>query len=452
MSSQSHKIAPGRSALGLALGCLALLLPSLARAQQAGHTRPQPILSTPFSGGVTAQGRIVPLGGVIRVAAAAGSSGQAMVDQLLVKQGDVVEAGQLLAVLRGKSLLEAQVNAAAHDKATAVAALAQAEAAQNRAVAEISVQVADGEGRVAIAESTAHHAAVVSQLALDEAKGGEAAARVAVETAKHFQQTAQAASAANVALAQAQLDIIPKNRVERPVAMAQLEAAKAEKIRGDAEAAGQVEQAQAKADLAAMHTHQAESALVLEPMPDDPSKLAPVQAEARSAEASLDAARKLLASVQAERGADLAAAQARVDAADAALAVARAQLAMGEVHAPSAGRVLAIMARAGEDVGPAGLLQLGDTREVYVDALVYIDDLAGVHVGQKTLTTGSSLPDDGLLGSVVEISPTVVGNTLPNPDPTVFSDQPVVLVKVRLDNPAPAANLINGQVKVQFAP
>ena len=55
-------------------------------------------------------------------------------------------------------------------------------------------------------------------------------------------------------------------------------------------------------------------------------------------------------------------------------------------------------------------------------------------------------------GEVVAITPMVAGNTLPNTDPTVFSDQPVVLVRVKLDNPAPAANLINGQVKVQFAP
>ena len=125
---------------------------------------------------------------------------------------------------------------------------------------------------------------------------------------------------------------------------------------------------------------------------------------------------------------------------------------MSEVRAPSAGEVLTIVTRPGEAVGPAGLLQLGDTRQIYIDALVYIDDVPNVHVGQKTLTTGSALPDDGLTGQVVSISPTVAGNTLPNPDPTVFSDQPVVLVKVRLDNPAPAANLINGQVKVQFAP
>jgi len=452
VSSNCYRITPGRNALGLAVGCFALLFPCLAWAQQPGHSRPQPIVSTPFSGGVTAQGRIVPLGGVVRVAAPAGSTGQAMVDQLLVKQGDTVTTGQLLAVLHGKGLLDAQVDAAVHDQATAVAALAQAGATQAHATAEIQVQVADLEGRAAIADATAHHAAVVSQLALDEAKGDEATAKIAVETAKRFQLTVQAATAANVALAQAQLDIIPKSRVERPVAAAQLEAAKAEKIRGDAEAAGQVEQAQAKADLAAIHVHQVEAALIVEPAPDDLSKLAPVQAEARAARASAAAAAKLLESVQAERVPVLAAAQARVEAAESALAVARSQLAMSEVRAPAAGKVLAVLARAGEAVGPAGLLQLGDTHEINVDALVYIDDLPGVHVGQKTLTTGSALPDDGLFGSVVEISPTVVANTLPNTDPTVFSDQPVVLVKVRLDNPEPAANLINGQVKVQFAP
>jgi len=421
--------------------------------QQPGHSRPVPANSSPFSGGVTAQGRIVPAGGVIRIGAPASASGQAMVDQLLVKQGDTVETGQLLAVLHGQGLLQAQVDAAEHDVKSAAAMLPQVSAAQDRAEAEIQVQLADLEGRAAIAEVTAHRATEASRFALDEAKGDEAAANAAVDTAKHFQQVAQAASAANVALAQAQLDVIPKSRtIDRTLATAQLETAKAEKLRADAESASQVEQLQAKADLAAIHTHQAEAALIVEPSPDDPAKLAPIQAEARAAHASADAARKLLQSVQAERAADLASAQARVDAAQFALAVAKAQLALSEVHAPVPGKVLAILAHPGEAVGPAGLLQIGDTREIYVDALVYIDDIPGVHVGQKTLTTGAALPDDGLFGQVMAISPTVVGNTLPDTDPTVFSDQPVVLVKVRLDNPAPAANLINGQVKVQFAP
>ncbi len=325
------------------------MLPAAAWAQQPGHSRPQPIVSTPFSGGVTAQGRIAPLGGVVRVAAPAGTSGQAMVDQLLVKQGDAVESGQLLAILRGRGLLDAQVNAAVHDKAAAMAVLTQVEAAQAHAVAEIQLQVADLDGRAGSADATAHLAAATSQFTLTEARNDETAAQTAVDTAKHFLLTAQAASSANVALAQAQLDVVPKSRtIERTIATAQLEAAKAEKIHGDVEASGQLEQALAKADLAAIHVHQAEAALITEPAPEDLSKLAPVQAEARAAHASADAARNLLSAVLGERAADLAVAQARVDAAESALAVAKAQMALSEVRAPSAGKVLAILARAGK--------------------------------------------------------------------------------------------------------
>jgi len=222
-------------------------------------------------------------------------------------------------------------------------------------------------------------------------------------------------------------------------------------MRGDAEMASQVAQSQAAAELATIHTHQAEAALITEP-PVDPANLAPEQAQARAARAGVEAQKFLMQSAVAESAANTAAAQAHLAAAESALTAARAQLALSEVRAPSAGKILAILTRPGEAVGPAGLLQMGDTHEMYIDALVYLDDVPNVRLGQKTLTTGSALPDEGLSGQVVSISPIVAGNTLPNPDPTVFSDQPVVLVKVRLDNPAPAASLINGQVKVQFAP
>jgi HlyD family secretion protein len=421
--------------------------------QGSVHTHSLPNTATPYSGGVAAQGRIVPAGGVIRVAAPAGAYGQAIVEQLLVKPGDTVEVSQPIAYLSGRALLQAQVVAAEHDQATASAALAEAQAAQTRAMAELQVQLTDLEGRVAVAEANAHLASITSHLAWDEAKLAEAAALAGVETAKHLQQAEQAASAATVATAQAQLDVIPKTRTpERPLAAASLEEAKAAQARADAEAAAQVAEAKDKAALATQHTREAEAALITEPASDDLAKLAPVQAEVYTARASAAATRKLLESTQVALAADVAAAQARVDAASAALAVAHAQLAMSEVRAPSAGKVLAIMTHPGEAVGPAGVLQLGDISAMYVDALVYSDDIPGVHVGQKTLTTGSALPEDGLTGLVTEISPMVAGNTLPNTDPTVFSDQPVVLVKVRLDNPAPAANLIDGQVKVQFAP
>jgi ABC exporter DevB family membrane fusion protein len=421
--------------------------------QASSHGYLNPGLSNPFPSGVAAQGRIVPLGDLIRVAASPGASGAAIVDQLLVKTGDNVTAGQLLAVLHGHTLLQAQVTAAERDQAAATTALAEAQAAQARASAEIQVQLADLAGRANIADANLHQAVEASHSALEQAQLAATAAHAALDHAKSAQQLGQAASAATVTTADTQLGVIPvrTREAEHKIAAAQFDEAKAAKLNSDAQLAAQVDQAQSQVDLAELHVRQAQAELVVEPAPDE-DKLAPVQAEARAAHASLDAERKLLDSTQAESAASVAAAQARVDSANAALAVAHEQLTLSEVHAPAAGTILAVMAHPGEAVGPAGLLQMGDLSQIFVDALVFINDIAGVHVGQKAQVSGSALPDAGLSGVVTSISPIVAGNTLPNPDPTVFSDQTVVLVKVRLDNAAPAANLINGQVTVQFAP
>lgn len=451
MSNPVLKHVLGRNAFRSAIVAAALVLPALAWGQ-VGRTRSPTSSSNPFAGGVTAQGRIVPAGGVVRLSAPAGVTGQAIVDQLLVKSGDNVEAGQLLALLRGRSVLQAQLDAAESDKAAASAALTQAQAGLTRSTAEMSVQLAGLEGNVALADAAVRRAVDASHFALEQAKREQSATQTALENGQQMIKVVQASTAASVALAQAQLDALPKSRTtERTVASAQVEDAKAAKVRADAEIASQVAQLQAQADLAVIHTHQAEAALVVEPS-STASHLSPEQAQAAAAATAVVSYKKLMDAAAAEGAANVSTTQAHVTAAEASLAAARAQLALSEVHAPFAGRVLDILARPGESVGPSGLLQLGDTRQIYVDAVVYIDDVPSIRLGQKTLTTGVALPDDGLLGQVVQISPMVAGNTLPNPDPTVFSDQPVVVVKVLLDNPAPAANLINGQVTVKFAP
>jgi HlyD family secretion protein len=431
----------------------ALTWPVGGQAQTNSHSRSPLGPSNPFSSGVAAQGRIVPLGDIIRVAAAPGATGQAIVDQLLVKSGDAVVAGQLLAVLHGHALLQAQVAAAERDQAAAAATLAEVQAAQAQSAAEIQGQLTDWEGRAALADANLRHAVEASQTALEQAKLEATTAQAAFDHARQAQQTGQAAAAANVTVAQAQLDVIPARThdAEHKIAAAQLEAAKAAKLNSDAQLAAQVDQAHAQVDLAALHVHQAEAELVVEPIADG-AKLAPVQVEAQTASRSFEAQRKLAEMAQAGRAASLATAQARLDSANAASVVAHEQLALSEVHAPTAGTILAVMTHPGEAVGPAGLLQMGDLSQIFVDALVFIDDIAGVHVGQVTQVTGPALPGDGLSGVVASISPMVAGNTLPNPDPTVFSDQTVVLVKVRLDNAAPVVNLINGQVTVHFAP
>lgn len=421
----------------------------LAQTNSHGHLTPGP------SGPVAAQGRIVPADEIIRIAAAPGASGEAIVDQLLVKTGDKVEAGQLLAVLHGHDFLQAQVTAAERDVGAASAALAEAQAAQLRSTAEMQTQLADLEGRVGIAEANLRHAGEASQAALLQAKLELTTDQAALDRATAAEQAGQASSAANVAVAQAQLDGVPRiGASEHKIAAANLEEAKAAKISSDGQLAAQVAQAQAQVDLAILHNHQAEAELVMDPATDE-TKLAPVQAEVRAAQASLEAERKLQDSAQTERTAALAVAQARVDSANAALAVARAQLALSEVHAPSAGTILSVQSHPGEAVGPAGLLQMGDLSQIFVDAQVLVNDIPGVHVGQKViLVDAPAISTDGLSGQVTSISSVVGGNTLINPDPTTFSDadQKVVLVRVQLDNAGRAASLINDQVTVQFVP
>jgi len=319
----------------------------------------------------------------------------------------------------------------------------------------MQTQLADLEGRVGIAEANLRHAGEASQAALLQAKLELTTDQAALDRATAAEQAGQASSAANVAVAQAQLDGVPRiGASEHKIAAANLEEAKAAKISSDGQLAAQVAQAQAQVDLAILHNHQAEAELVMDPATDE-TKLAPVQAEVRAAQASLEAERKLQDSAQTERTAALAVAQARVDSANAALAVARAQLALSEVHAPSAGTILSVQSHPGEAVGPAGLLQMGDLSQIFVDAQVLVNDIPGVHVGQKViLVDAPAISTDGLSGQVTSISSVVGGNTLINPDPTTFSDadQKVVLVRVQLDNAGRAASLINDQVTVQFVP
>jgi biotin carboxyl carrier protein len=353
--------------------------------------------------------------------------------------------------LGNQPLLQAQLDNAELDKKTADA-LAAATAADVRSIGEIQTQLIDLEGRASIAEANVRHAAQSSSLALEQAKHDAAAATAAQEAAHQLAPLVQAVGAAAVAVAQAQVDAIPKGRSESKIALAQLDQAKASQQQATMDMTNKLAELQGQVDLADLHVRQAEGDLVHVPEPEDPTQFAPVQVEAHTAQAAVEAQLKFLAAAQAQHDADVLAAQARMASAEAAVIVAQTQLAMSEVRAPSAGTILALHAHPGEVAGPSGLLDLGDTADIFVDAVVDIHDAPGVKVGQKVSVKETAWSNDDVGGSVVEISPVVGGNSLPNPDPTAFSDTQVVVVKVHLDNPVPAANYINDQVYVVYSP
>ena len=86
-------------------------------------------------------------------------------------------------------------------------------------------------------------------------------------------------------------------------------------------------------------------------------------------------------------------AEAAVRAAQAGLDAARAELELALVRAPIAGRVLEVHARAGERVGPDGVVELGRTDEMFAVAEVYETDIGRVRTGQQATVTSPALAE-----------------------------------------------------------
>jgi HlyD family secretion protein len=443
--------------LGLMAGLAAW--PLAGGAQPVSKSRFSQGPTNPFVIGVAGEGRVMPAGGLLRLSVPAAAQGAAQVGLLLVKAGDWVDTGQLLAVMSTRPILQAQAAAAQAQAAAAQAALDQAKAAAAQADTESAGQLSILNSRAQAAEATAHLAAVNSALALEQAKADAAAAQAAVDAAKVSQTLLLAVGNATLAVAQAQYEDIPRLSGDaRKVGMAGIEQTKATNAKASVDMAIQIAQLQAQADAAALKVKQAEANLVVEPEepvdgapPSEPVILAPVQLEAQEARANFKAEETARDQELAARTADVAAAQARLTAAQADAAAAQAQVALSEIHAPYAGRILGVHARPGELVGAEGVFDFGDTRDMYVDVEVAYDDVTGVHIGQKAVISCDALSDN-YTGEAVEIGGMVGTNQLQNVDTALFTDNRVVMVKVHLDKPEVFANLVNGQVTVRFEP
>jgi HlyD family secretion protein len=124
--------------------------------------------------------------------------------------------------------------------------------------------------------------------------------------------------------------------------------------------------------------------------------------------------------------------------------LAQADLALAEVRAPAAGRVLAVLARAGE-VSSGALLTMGDVRSMVARAEVFQTDVIDVAPGDSAEV---SILGRTVAGEVTRVGTTVARNTVASLDPTALADRRVVEVVVRLADSALASRLVNMQVEV----
>lgn len=143
--------------------------------------------------------------------------------------------------------------------------------------------------------------------------------------------------------------------------------------------------------------------------------------------------------------------QAELQMAEADLRQAEAELEEAVVRAPLKGQVIEVHTRAGERIGEEGIVEIGQTDQMYAVAEVYEDNIGDVYVGQRATITNPALPNI-IEGSVERIGRKVKRLELLGDDPAARTDSRIVEVHIRLDNGTAAAGLTNAQVEVLLAP
>ncbi|MBE9052092.1 ABC exporter membrane fusion protein [Nostocales cyanobacterium LEGE 11386] len=348
-------------------------------------------VSQPVIPKVNALGRLEPAGEVIKISAPTNPSASSgsRVTQLLVEEGTQVRAGQTIAILDNRDRLQANLKEAQQQVRVAQSRLAQVKAGAKQG------------------EITARQATVSNlQAQLD----GEI-------------QTQQATIA----------------RLEAGLQNAEIEFRRYESLYQE----GAIAAADLDGRRLTLRTAQAELN----------GAKASLQRTQRTITAQIQEAKATLEQTAEVRPTDIAIAQAEVDSAIASVEKMRVELDSAYIRAPKAGQILRIQARPGETIAEEGIVELGQTEQMYAIAEIYESDIAKIRPGQTASITSPSNAFEGKLsGTVDRIGLKVAKKDVLDSDPTAATDARVIEAKIRLDQAASqqVANFTNLQVNVEI--
>jgi HlyD family secretion protein len=286
------------------------------------------VLVVPEIQTVTALGRLEPAVEMINLTASTATQ-PSRIEQLLVEEGDRVQAGEMIAILDNRDRLQASLQKAENQVRVAQAKLAQVQAGVK--AGELQAQRAE-----------------IARLQADRA-GSLAAQRAAVDRLQAEVQNARLEYERYESLYQ-----------QGAVSASQRDAKRLAYIT----AQQQVQQAQA--ELGRIETTS--------------------QEQIQQAQATLDR----LAEV---RPVDVEAAEAEVQSAKAAVVEAQANLEQGEVRSPRAGQIIKIHTYPGEKIADQGIVTLGQTQQMKAIAEVYQSDISQIQVGQPATITSPVIPN-----------------------------------------------------------
>jgi HlyD family secretion protein len=333
---------------------------------------------------IAALGRLEPQGEITRLSAPNAPEGS-RIERLLIKEGDSVKSGQVVAILDSQDSRSATWMQAQSNIITAQAQLAKVEAG---------------------------------------AKSGE----VNAQKANIIRLNAEL----NGGVATQEAEI---RRIEADLRNAEIEYARYEKLQRDgAISKSELDSKKLRLDVVQNQLSQAQAALN--------RLVSTVAAQKEEAKATLD-------SIEEVRPVDIQVARSQVESAIRAAEKAKADLALTYIRAPINGMVLDVNVRAGEVVGNDGIANLGRTDRMYVVSEVYETDIASIQAGQPAIITSSAFPDKlsgqvSLIGKQVKKQGIFDVNPLANTDFRVIE----VKVALDPTSSRKVAGLSNLQVQV----
>ncbi|MBO1049479.1 MAG: HlyD family efflux transporter periplasmic adaptor subunit [Dolichospermum sp. DEX182a] len=158
-----------------------------------------------------------------------------------------------------------------------------------------------------------------------------------------------------------------------------------------------------------------------------------------------------LQKLQEVRPEDVQVAQAELEKAKTAVEEAQTDLNLTYVRSPFQGQVLKIHTFPGERIGDDGIIDLANNNKIYVVAEIYESDINKIAVGQKATIFSRALTEK-FQGTLETIGLQIGTRKELNNDPTLGMDARVLEVKIFLDPEyrSRAKNLINLQVDVNI--
>lgn len=325
------------------------------------------------------------------------------VERLLVKEGEFISSGQVVALLDNYATMESRVRIAQSQLQTAKAKLMQVQAGAKQGQisaqkARLSGVVSELEGQIGIQNATIQR--ISAELAGEKIAQEKFIEKLEIEYNNAnsecqrykllFEQGGTSASEYD------RLCLVPK-QLERELAEARANLQRIVSSR-------QEELAEARANLS--------------------RTVQTLNDQQNQALGTLD-------EISEVRGVDLAVAQAQVQEALAHLKQAQAEFNLTKIVSPTDGQVLKIYTYPGERISDKGILEIGQTQTMYVRTEVYETDILNVKKGQKAYISNPAFPEE-LQGVVESVGHQIGRRTILDNDPVADIDARVVEVNIRL--------------------